>query len=406
MAALVLGGSHPPRPRDPPPGSCHRHRHTTRIEYVTKQSGLSGPTDPQTLPCIFAFQIVNCLVFGGGRRIKQSSTFRVYRLRMSSQLLAVLLLLSLVLAKGFLSTAASPRLPVSLFAKRKGVKDKVKEKSSSRSPIFIDIEDFYSDGWKLSSAVDVLRNGGIGVIPTDTCYSFVTPLSSRKGIERLITCKGNVKKPLSILCKDLSMVDMYTSDETSREKWIFKLLKNTLPGPYTFIMPSSPSNLPKMIVDRKHHKLNKWKRTEIGIRIPDDAICSAILNDLNEPLLCGSVPEAAEDQLGIIRPGVLYNIDEDEDDNSLDDDEDDDDIYDLAEGEGLEYDDLAIFDSPYYELNNMEKLPWAHAIDVVVLNGPRGGSKFGELSTVVDLTGESPVLVREGKGVFIESDYR
>ena len=67
-----------------------------------------------------------------------------------------------------------------LYAKRKGVKNKSPTKTSSRTR-FIQIEDFYSDGWKLDEVVEILRNDGVGVIPTDTCYSFVTCLNSRKG---------------------------------------------------------------------------------------------------------------------------------------------------------------------------------------------------------------------------------
>ena len=53
-------------------------------------------------------------------------------------------------------------------------------------------------------------------------------------------------------------------------------------------MPAA-SNFPKMVLERKNHKLNKWKRKEIGVRMPDDPVCSAILAQLDEPLLCGSV---------------------------------------------------------------------------------------------------------------------
>ena len=61
------------------------------------------------------------------------------------------------------------------------------------------------------------------------------------------------------------MVSSYAAN-LSTEKWIYKLLKTTLPGPFTYIMPSS-SEVPKMVIDRKHHKLNKIKRKEIGAYI-------------------------------------------------------------------------------------------------------------------------------------------
>ena len=114
----------------------------------------------------------------------------------------------------------------------------------------------------------------------------------------MLKLKGGGKKPLSVLCKDLSMIGQYTS-EVSNLKWVYKLLKATLPGPFTYIMPSS-SLVPKMIIDRKHHKLNKWRRKEIGVRMPDDELCRSILDAVGEPLLSGSVPQAAEDELGIV----------------------------------------------------------------------------------------------------------
>lgn len=87
------------------------------------------------------------------------------------------------------------------------------------SPEFIVIEDFYSDSWMLEAAVEKLKQGKIGVIPTDTCYSFVGLLSNRKAVEAVMKVKGSGKKPLSVLCKNLSMVDRVSSD-VSREKWV------------------------------------------------------------------------------------------------------------------------------------------------------------------------------------------
>ena len=146
-----------------------------------------------------------------------------------------------------------------LHAKRKGVRNKNPSNSMKNSKVptkFIDIQDIHSDTWRLDEVVEILKDGGVGVIPTDTCYSFVTQLNSRNGVERLMKIKAGGKKPLSVICKDLSMIATYTN-EVSNLKWVYKLLKNTLPGPFTYIMPSS-SMVPKMIVDRKHHKLNKW----------------------------------------------------------------------------------------------------------------------------------------------------
>ena len=77
------------------------------------------------------------------------------------------------------------------------------------------------------------------------------------------------------------MIDTYTSS-ISRLKSVYKLLKSTLPGFYVHHAKCSGT---KMIVDRKHHRLNKWRRKEIGVRMPDDSICRNILEGLHEPLL-------------------------------------------------------------------------------------------------------------------------
>lgn len=163
----------------------------------------------------------------------------------------------------------------------------------------ISIEDPSYDLWKIDPVIDVLRDGGVGVISTDTCYSFVTKVTSTKGADKIAQLKGmrQQKKPMSLLCKDFSMISKYTSN-ICEQKWAFKLLKLTFPGPYTYIMPSS-KHVPKFIVEHNNH-VKRFKRKEIGIRMPDDPVCSYILEKLDEPLLCGSVPEASEDVIGMI----------------------------------------------------------------------------------------------------------
>jgi tRNA A37 threonylcarbamoyladenosine synthetase subunit TsaC/SUA5/YrdC len=141
----------------------------------------------------------------------------------------------------------------------------------------------------------------VAVIPTDTCYSFVTSITSPLGIRRLIDLKGfhGQRKPLSLLCKDYSIISQYTSAITDI-KWVYKFVKSILPGPYTLIFPSS-KELPKLVIENKKTSKSKlWKRKEIGIRMPQDPICSFILSQLSSPLLCGSVPQAGEDIIGIL----------------------------------------------------------------------------------------------------------
>lgn len=168
--------------------------------------------------------------------------------------------------------------------------------ASSTLLLALDEESGGDVSWRLQEAIDLVEQGGCGVIPTDASYSFITRLSSRDGVQRILRLKGeeSSKKPLSLLCADLAMVDQFVEP---MDKKLFKLLKRELPGPYTFILPAS-SNLPKL-----HYSADKkgWKRKEIGVRIPDDEVCAAFLNapDMDgEPLLCSTVPLSVSDDDG------------------------------------------------------------------------------------------------------------
>ena len=273
--------------------------------------------------------------------------------------------------------------------------------SSSNKQLFVVVEDVHSDLYKLERVIDVLREGGVGVLPTDTCYSFVTRLSSQEGVKRLMRLKGvaaGKKKPLSLLCKDVSTISKYTSELTD-QRWVFKLMMRTLPGPFTYILPAS-KEVPKLILaDDK-----TWKRKEIGVRLPDDAVCGYVLAALDEPLLCGSVPEALEDEVGILSLSALRALDSaggGAGDADADEEDDNDDGNDVA------------FDASY--VTSLGSCLWYPQVDFVVENGPRGvivdevsvekkGAKKGGravaagMSTVVDLTRDPPVLLRQGKG--------
>ena len=78
---------------------------------------------------------------------------------------------------------------------KKSLRKAMKKGGQQKNTKFIDVEDFYSDGWRLDEVVEILKNGGVGVVPTDTCYSYVTSLNSRKGVERLLKVKASGKKP-------------------------------------------------------------------------------------------------------------------------------------------------------------------------------------------------------------------
>jgi tRNA threonylcarbamoyl adenosine modification protein (Sua5/YciO/YrdC/YwlC family) len=133
---------------------------------------------------------------------------------------------------------------------------------------------------KISRVVDVLRKGGIIVYPTDTIYGIGCDLMNRKSIERL--CHIMDIKPhkldLSFICHDLSQISEFVKRIDTP---VFKLLKKTLPGPYTFILESS-SKVPKI--------LDVNKKT-VGIRIPDHAIPRTIVAELTHPLITSSIKD-------------------------------------------------------------------------------------------------------------------
>lgn len=277
-------------------------------------------------------------------------------------------------------------------------------------PKIIVIEDFFADSWKLESVVKMLNEGKCGVVPTDTCYSFIASADSRPAVTQLLACKKSGKKPLSFLCKDMAMVAHYTSSDLMREKWAFKLLKSALPGPFTFVLPSS-ENVPKIVLDRKHHRLTKWKRKEIGIRIPNDDICLFLLGhaDVTHPFVSGSIPEAGEDYVDVLlgarrlsaASGADAAGDEQEEgpdstgDGGWASDDDDDDA--AGDGDG---DDYSAYSEADFSQEAMETFPWISQVDFLVLNGHRGGGSREELTTIVDLTtGQPPVVLRQGKGV-------
>ncbi len=186
---------------------------------------------------------------------------------------------------------------------------------------------------EIKQVVDCLRNGGLVIYPTDTVYGLGCDITNNRALERIALIKGVklAKANFSFICKDLSNLSDYVKQIDNAT---FKLLKRTLPGPYTFILPGN-NNLPTVFKKRK----------TVGIRVPDNNICIAIVEELGNPIVSTS-------------------------------------IYD--EDEVIEY-------TTDPELI-LEK--WDNLVDMVV----DGGYGDNIPSTVIDLTEGEPVLLREGKG--------
>ncbi|MFV1885589.1 MAG: L-threonylcarbamoyladenylate synthase [Balneola sp.] len=185
----------------------------------------------------------------------------------------------------------------------------------------------------LRHVVNVLKDGGLVIYPTDTVYGLGCDIQNKKALEKVARIKGVKleKADLSFICSDLKNL----SDHVSQiETKTFKILKRSLPGPYTFILPGS-SNLPAAF---------KRKKT-VGIRIPDHPIALALVRELGNPIVSTSIKDE-DDMIGYTTDPEL------------------------------------IFEK------------WQHQVDVVI-DGGFGGN---EASTIIDLTGGEPVLIREGKG--------
>jgi tRNA threonylcarbamoyl adenosine modification protein (Sua5/YciO/YrdC/YwlC family) len=187
---------------------------------------------------------------------------------------------------------------------------------------------------QIKTIVECLLSGGVIIYPTDTIYGLGCDISQHKAVERICRIKGvdPQKAQLSFICSDLSHLSTYTKTTSTP---LYRLLKQHLPGPYTFILPAS-KQVPKIL---------KSKKDTIGLRVPDNEIARTIVQELGHPLLSASLPG------------------------------------DMVE----EYTD------PEWIFDRFKNL-----VDLVVDGGIGGMIP----STIIDCTGDEPVVVREGAGEF------
>lgn len=130
----------------------------------------------------------------------------------------------------------------------------------------------------IQQAVDILKKGGVIIFPTDTVYSMGCDLFNKKGLNELANLKGLKlnKANFSIICHDLSNLSDYVKQI---DRPIFKLLKQSLPGPFTFILTAN-NIVPKLFDSNKK---------EIGIRIPNNKILLQIVEELGNPIATTSL---------------------------------------------------------------------------------------------------------------------
>ncbi len=141
-------------------------------------------------------------------------------------------------------------------------------------------------------AIDALRRGEIIIYPTDTLYALGCNALNNNAIERICRLKGmkSDKTSLSIICEDISEIAKYAKLSNSQ----FRLLKDNLPGPFTFILPAL-SKLPKAFKGRK----------EVGVRIPDNTIAMALVKALGNPIMTTSVGRDVDEDDYMCEPELI-----------------------------------------------------------------------------------------------------
>ncbi len=187
----------------------------------------------------------------------------------------------------------------------------------------------------IKQVVECLKDGGVIVFPTDTIYGLACDIHQHKAVEKLCRIKGVKleKSNFSFICYDLSNISDYTQ-QFDRE--VYKLMKSSLPGPFTFILNAN-NNVPHLF---------KFKKKTIGIRVPDNNIARNIVKELGNPIMSTSLHN--DDKI------MEYHTDPDR----------------IEEEYGTQVD--------------------------MVIDAGMGGI---EVSTIIDCTVNPPTLVRQGKGI-------
>ncbi len=133
----------------------------------------------------------------------------------------------------------------------------------------------------VDQAVDILKNGGLIIYPTDTVYGLGCDITQKASIERIYRVKGMEKqKPLSFVCSDIKDISKYAKISTAN----YRDLRKYLPGPYTFILPGT-REVPKALLS---------KQKTVGVRIPDHPLTLAIVKALGNPIISTSVNISAK----------------------------------------------------------------------------------------------------------------
>lgn len=137
---------------------------------------------------------------------------------------------------------------------------------------------------KIRKIVEILESGGLIVYPTDTYYGIGCDLFNKGSIEKIYQLKRrSPQQPFSIICSDLKNISEYAQVTN----YAYKTMKRLLPGPYTFVLEGSRL-VPKIMLTR---------RQTVGIRVPDNPICLAIVEELGHPIISTSATDPETNQI-------------------------------------------------------------------------------------------------------------
>ncbi|GAB1415866.1 L-threonylcarbamoyladenylate synthase [Paludibacter sp.] len=145
---------------------------------------------------------------------------------------------------------------------------------------------------QISKVVDILKDGGIIIFPTDTVYAFGCDIFNARAVEQIIKIKNkDIRKAnLSFVCHDIAQVSEYAK----MDDYAFKLMKKNLPGPFTFLLNGS-NKLPKLFKNKK----------VVGVRIPKNNIALEIVKELGNPIMASSI--FTNDELEYLTDPELIN---------------------------------------------------------------------------------------------------
>jgi tRNA threonylcarbamoyl adenosine modification protein (Sua5/YciO/YrdC/YwlC family) len=190
----------------------------------------------------------------------------------------------------------------------------------------------------INTIVDALRGGAVLLYPTDTVYAIGCDLNHKEAVQRVRQIKEmSNDKPLTFLCPSLANIALYAEVNDSA----YRLMRKLIPGPYTFVLPTTKL-VPKLVMHAK--------RKTTGIRVPDHAICLALMEGLGNPIISTSA-------------------------------------YALAREE--EFESPHVADSRFELFLCFEKL-----VDIIIDSDMEPS---GQMSTIVDLTKPEPEILRRGQ---------